>query len=527
MSACTRRVLHGWLCLEEMAQGMQWGQQPEEQRRQVRHVQQEDMVGTYEVLRVGLVGQTQDAAITATLTTTVDDGGSGVGQTYEVAAGSTSATALGQQQHQSQQQQQQRRFLTTTAAHRWLPQSWLGRCALNSILVLVAFALITSYAVVHVHIIQEGAVFYTTWFYEWLLIPILLSLVFAAPMHRALGFDIPSDEDKVNKDLSSDHANRNTTTSATGTTNTRNNILHDQEPWRRLRLLERDPTTQRSVAAVGLCYLLYILGDAAFFIPLSPNHSKPATYPTYLIALVFNIGFIYQGFLLTILTMRAIIVRLNELENDVTTVLQQHTLLWHSHNSNSHYNDADRNNTPSSPASCEVTRHQILHWTQTYQQLRQDMQSLSDHFGLRMVLGLTMFIVEVTNTILKVWDAVGSTLTKWQTCLLLLTYTSSAVVLILTTFQTAYTSTTCCENIGPRLAMLSLRTTNNGSIPIAGNHHPYDVKAELNVLAQTLMQAPIRLRIGTFHITAEYANALAAWFFGLLLVVFGMKLPNY
>ena len=48
----------------------------------------------------------------------------------------------------------------------------------------------------------------------------------------------------------------------------------------------------------------------------------------------------------------------------------------------------------------------------------------------------------------------------------------------------------------------------------------------LNVLAQTLMQAPIHVRIGNFHVTAEYANALTAWFFGLFAVVFGMKIPN-
>jgi len=151
---------------------------------------------------------------------------------------------------------------------------------------------------------------------------------------------------------------------------------------------------------------------------------------------------------------------------------------------------------------------------------------LSDRFGLRMVIGLTMFIVEVTNTILKVWEAVGSDLTKGQTCLLLLTFASSAAVLIMTTFQIAYTSTICCEIIGPKLATLSLRT-NNYFVTNNNQNNLYDVKAELNVLAQTFMQAPVHLRIGNFHVTAESANALSAWFFGLLLVVFGMKLPNY
>jgi hypothetical protein len=123
--------------------------------------------------------------------------------------------------------------------------------------------------------------------------------------------------------------------------------------------------------------------------------------------------------------------------------------------------------------------------------------------------------------ILNVWEQVGSTLTQWQTVLLLLTYTANATVLIMMTFQVAFTNTLCTERIGPRLAVLSLRNVVDHS-----SHETIETKGELNVLAQTFMQAPIRLRVGNFHVTPEYANALAGWFFGLFLIVFGMKLPN-
>jgi len=48
---------------------------------------------------------------------------------------------------------------------------------------------------------------------------------------------------------------------------------------------------------------------------------------------------------------------------------------------------------------------------------------------------------------------------------------------------------------------------------------------DLNVLAQTFAHMPIHVHIGNFDVTSEYANALKAWF-GLFLVVFGMKLPQ-
>lgn len=164
----------------------------------------------------------------------------------------------------------------------WVPQSRMLRFALNLLLLLSTAALIAYYALVHIRYIQEDGVWHTSWFYEWFLIPILLSFSFAAPLHRALGYDRAA------------------------------TARQQDECKRRLELLEKDPTTQLVIAAVALCYLTYILGDAAFFIPIS-SYAVIVTCPLYLLAVTTNIGFIYQGFLLTILTMRAFCVRLQEL----------------------------------------------------------------------------------------------------------------------------------------------------------------------------------------------------------------------
>jgi hypothetical protein len=394
-------------------------------------------------------------------------------------------------------------------------------------LLVLGAALIVYYAFVHVHIIQkEDQVFYTTWFYEWFLIPVLLSFAFAAPLHRSLG------SCGVTSRYHGYNANTTHPTSPTipfldkSGDNTEDKIQEELQQRtsscccsreERLKLLQDDPGTQRLVMAVLICYLVYVLGDAAFFIPISPRHTHVTTYVVYLLAVLTNMGFIYQGFLLTILAMRAFIVRLHALENEINHVLQQETIF--AAMNQEHQSPASTTRRLSSPVL--VVKHRrpevpVLRWTHTYQELRHDMLNLSHHFGFRMVVGVVMFVVEVTNIILSCWEAIGSHLTKLQTVLLILTYAANAAILIMVVFQTAYTATLSMEQIGPAVAILSLRRAS----------HSADQAAELNVLAQTFMQAPIRLRAGNFHVNADYANALTAWFFGLFLAIFGMKLPS-
>ena len=386
------------------------------------------------------------------------------------------------------------------------------------LLVLVT-ALIGYYAFVHVYMIQtEDRVFITTWFYEWFMIPVLLSFSFCAPLHEALGVG------------SCDRSNHNTNSTSAGgavhfnvredasvCTRQQRSSLHVRRDqyWHRIRLLQRDPATQRLVLAAFACYIVYVVGDASFFIPLSPNEdTNVVTCLLYLLAVLTNMAFIYQGF------MRAMVVRLHEFENSVDTALQEQTMaamprLPSSTLSTTTSSNGYTHHHPQQSTIQDVPREQVLDWAQQFQELRDDMQMLSNHFGLRMAIGITMFVVEASNMIINVWEAVGSNMTRQQTVLLLLMYAANAAMLIMTTFQAAYTVTLCTERIGPSIALLSLRTI-----------HSPDRAAELNVMAQTCMQAPIRLRVGNFHITGDYANALTAWFFGLFLVVFGMKLPT-
>ena len=415
----------------------------------------------------------------------------------------------------------------------------LGVCQYlqNTVIAIFLAILIGCYAFVHVHVIQtEDRVFITTWFYEWFIIPVLLSFSFCAPLHQALGYRLnlrmptnvstgsrgtrrtnslssrdtnwelngnyeeygdTDDDDDQNEKEAEMNGNLQTSTN------------HQKQLYRQQQL-EKDPATQRLVIAVVICYVVYIVGDAAFFIPLSPRHTHFTTYLVYLLAVLTNMAFIYQGFFLAILTMRAMVVRLHDLETRVDAVLKEKTK-----STTIAATSGPEDTAAALRSHTDVPREQLLEWVQHFQELRDDMQILSNHFGVRLAVGITMFVVEASNMILNVWEAIGSTLTRQQTILLLLMYAANAAMLIMVTFQAAYTVTLCTERIGPSIALLSLRTA-----------HSPDRAAELNVLAQTCMQAPIRLRAGNFHITADYANALTAWFFGLFLLVFGMKLPK-
>lgn len=385
--------------------------------------------------------------------------------------------------------------------------SRIRRFLQNLTLLILGTAMIGYYAFVHLHVIQkEDQVFITTWFYEWFIIPVLISFAFCAPLHRALG------RLRFGGNVTNDGA----TSHQQSLQNSYETQEQHEQELHRIKLLERDPATQRLIVAVAVCYAVYIVGDASFFIPLSPSHTHFSTYIVYLLAVLTNMAFIYQGFLLAILTMRVMVVRLHELKAQVDVALQEMTIATTPCHTTEIQTSIKRSTTTTNAtAETNISRQQLLLWIQSYQELRQDMQSLSRHFGLRMVLGITMFVVEVSNMILNVWEAIGSSLTRLQTVLLLLMYTANAAILIIVTFQTASTVTLCTERIGPCIALLSLRTSNSP-----------DRAGELNVLAQTFMQAPIRLRAGNFHITVEYANTLTAWFFGLFLVVFGMKLPK-
>lgn len=391
---------------------------------------------------------------------------------------------------------------------------------------ILVVALIGFYAFVHVYIIQtEHRVFITTWFFEWFMIPVLLTFSFCAPLHEAMG-------------VGNCNTRCNSSTNATGNDGTHGSFRTEEDVsvctrqqrslhvrrdqyLHRIRLLQRDPATQRLVLTVLVCYAVYVAGDACFFIPLGPPDTHVVTCILYLLAVLTNMAFIYHGFFLSILTMRVMVVRLHELEHSVDTTLRGQTLASAAPRSWNATAPGDGgyayHHSPRSASTTlqDVPRERVLDWVQQFQELRDDMQLLSNHLGVRMAVGITMFVVEASNMILNVWEAVGSTLTRQQTVLLLLMYAANATMLIMTTFQAAYTVTLCTERIGPSIALLSLRTP-----------HSPDRAAELNVLAQTCMQAPIRLRVGNFHITGDYANALTAWFFGLFLVVFGMKLPT-
>ena len=94
---------------------------------------------------------------------------------------------------------------------------------------------------------------------------------------------------------------------------------------------------------------------------------------------------------------------------------------------------------------------------------------------------------------------------------MLLAFTSNAIMIVGALYSTAFMVTQCAHHIGPNVAILAARFTD---VP------------QLSIMSMMFLQAPIRLHVGNFEVSPEYANAIAMWFIGLFLVVFGIKIPG-
>lgn len=215
-------------------------------------------------------------------------------------------------------------------------------------------------------------------------------------------------------------------------------------------------------------------------------------------------AFIYQGFLLAILTMRVMVVRLHELKAQVDVALQKMTLqkmtiatTCHTTKTQTFFPTAIASMDPGLPRI--TTRHAI-----SVPSLWFTHGDWNHHVCCRS---------EQYESILNVWEAIGSNLTRLQTVLLLLMYTASAAShchlsnriycnLVYWKDWTMYCTLVAPDYWFPWQSCWALCPCTN------------------------LYASSIRLRAGNFHITVEYANTLTAWFFGLFLVMFGMKLPK-
>mmetsp|Transcript_10784 Transcript_10784/g.25715 ORF Transcript_10784/g.25715 Transcript_10784/m.25715 type:complete len:239 (+) Transcript_10784:793-1509(+) len=149
-------------------------------------------------------------------------------------------------------------------------------------------------------------------------------------------------------------------------------------------------------------------------------------------------------------------------------------------NNNNDENLAEGDSNPASPNSRHVDGgshshfdpdQRALEWTQSYRMIRRDVHEISEHFGVPMLAGMLLFTCETTSMV-------------------------AALIL------------ECYHHIGPKLAVLAVRC--------------HDHAPRFQVLATTFMHAPVKIHVGIFEVSAEYASAIGLWFLGLFLVVFGL-----
>lgn len=223
----------------------------------------------------------------------------------------------------------------------------------------------------------------------------------------------------------------------------------------------------------------------------------PGVATVYVIGMCLTTITMYGGLLLIPMTMCALLSRLDEIEVDVETVLHR-----------------DKRATYGSIETGEINvdlSEKCSQWTQAYSMIRHDAHTVSDKFGTIMIVGLFVFIVDTTSLIALVWEELGPDMAISDVIALLLGYSSNAVVLVLTYYSIAFLVTKCEHYIGPSLAILS---SQNANVP------------QLLAVTNMFLHAPIRIHVGNFEVGPEHANAVALWFVGLFLVVFGLKMPG-
>ena len=90
-------------------------------------------------------------------------------------------------------------------------------------------------------------------------------------------------------------------------------------------------------------------------------------------------------------------------------------------------------------------------------------------------------------------------------------YVANASTLLVSTFTASYIIVLCNHTIGPKLAILAALKT--------------EVR-QFAALSQAFLLAPVRLHVGNFELSSEYANGLTLWFVGLLLATVGLVAPG-
>jgi len=291
----------------------------------------------------------------------------------------------------------------------------------------------------------------------------------------------------------------------------------------------QDTGTQWILNWVPIFVVLYTTGDCYYFLELFETSMRIKCI--YVAAVAVNIGTIYLALVGTILTARFTLTQLYVVEQQVqadldlclehsnattatvaaVTASQQSTYATFVDNTVRTSNGMNRLQQSGSEEAAITT----LRWLESYRSIRHDLHIVSETFGPRMLLGLFLFLVDVTSMVLVGFEQLIKDITSASSHkvapFFLQMYIPNAAMLVVTLFNMAYTQTECIQYIGPKLSMLVVRRPN---------------RWQYSSLACMFLLAALRIHVGNFEVTPEYSNALTLWFLALLLYVFGLKAPG-
>ena len=270
---------------------------------------------------------------------------------------------------------------------------------------------------------------------------------------------------------------------------------------------ESDSATRKYIYMYLLLSVLFTIGDTGYYWMSTvaiQNHNIHLTVwwtLLYILACWVTIVCRYTAFLWALLVARVVLCRLRSIENEVEEAVN--------HFVTSTYNSL--RNLPDDDAERSEALAQTERWLQGYRSTRYDFHQVGQTFGWQFLLAMFLFIVNLTSMVLVCFETLKSSLSMIDLGFFLLSYSSSAIVMVSLLFNMAYIQTACACHIGPKLSMLAMR---HAEFP------------EYSALASTFLLAPIRFHVGNFHMSSEYANAITLWFFSLFLLVFGLRAPG-
>jgi hypothetical protein len=362
----------------------------------------------------------------------------------------------------------------------YCPKNPFLRKVFLALTMAIIVSILATFYYIHFRLSEENlTAMLPMWILEWINNPLILSFPFAAPMHRALGFFNP-------------HTTRN-------------------ECWGRCELLVHDKGTRMIINLATFCLVCYMTGDVGYFSQtIAPGISFVLLYGA---VLLVEMLIWYGALLMLMLSMRAILIRLFMVENEVNEAVERYVApsTMYSSMSQSEVPPAVGSGGTNNNEDASAQGSQAMRWLEAYRSIRHDIHEISENFGPRMLAALFFLILEVTASITVTWEEMKDEFSGYDLFCLLASYGSNITMIIMAFFTMAFPVTRCSHHIGPKLSMLATKRSDN---------------AQYQQLATTFLLAPVRIHVGNFEVSPEYANGITAWFAALFLLVFGLTMPG-